>query len=181
SLPDEDVPTEEFKIYSNPLFDNDEINFDKLDPHCFNVESDLIESLLNRNTLIDSFPKIDFLLKEFSGELAHINPEIKEADFDFEEEIHLIKNLLYDNSSPRPPEAFNAEITETIIESISSSLIPIQDNESQQEEIDIATNMDVLPPGFDDYNPGEIDVDNPIPRSKNELSDFYQDDPSFPR
>nr|GEV65749.1 hypothetical protein [Tanacetum cinerariifolium] len=41
--------------------------------------------------------------------------------------------------------------------------------------------MDVLPPGFDDYDPGEIDVDNPIPRSENKLSDFYQDDPSFPR
>nr|GFC67342.1 hypothetical protein [Tanacetum cinerariifolium] len=35
SLPDEDVPTEEFKIYSNPLCDEDEINSDKIDPHCF--------------------------------------------------------------------------------------------------------------------------------------------------
>nr|GEZ76239.1 hypothetical protein [Tanacetum cinerariifolium] len=43
SLPDEDVPA----IYSNPLFDEDEINSDKLDPHCFNVESDFVESLLN--------------------------------------------------------------------------------------------------------------------------------------
>nr|GFB17127.1 hypothetical protein [Tanacetum cinerariifolium] len=33
SLPDEDVPAEEFKIYSNPLCDEDEINSDKLDPH----------------------------------------------------------------------------------------------------------------------------------------------------
>nr|GFC72127.1 hypothetical protein [Tanacetum cinerariifolium] len=48
SLPDEDVPAEEFKIYSNPLFDEDEINSDKPDPHCFNVESDFVESLLNR-------------------------------------------------------------------------------------------------------------------------------------
>nr|GEY87885.1 hypothetical protein [Tanacetum cinerariifolium] len=47
SLPDEDVPAEEFKIYSNSLFDEDEINSDKLDPHCFNVESDFVESLLN--------------------------------------------------------------------------------------------------------------------------------------
>nr|GEW05234.1 hypothetical protein [Tanacetum cinerariifolium] len=29
SLPDEDVPTEEFKIYLNPLCDEDKINFDK--------------------------------------------------------------------------------------------------------------------------------------------------------
>nr|GFB94309.1 hypothetical protein [Tanacetum cinerariifolium] len=47
SLPDEDVPAEEFKIYSNSFFDEDEINSDKLNPHCFNVESDFVESLLN--------------------------------------------------------------------------------------------------------------------------------------
>nr|GFA01453.1 hypothetical protein [Tanacetum cinerariifolium] len=47
SLSDEDVPAEEFKFYLNPLFDEDEINSDKADPHCFNVESDFVESLLN--------------------------------------------------------------------------------------------------------------------------------------
>nr|GEY75988.1 hypothetical protein [Tanacetum cinerariifolium] len=127
SLPDEDVPTEEFKVYSNPLFDDGEINSDEIDPHCFNDEYDLIEYLLNRDTLIDSSPKFDFLLNEFSGELAHINPilpEIKEADFDLEEEIHFVENLLYDNSSPRPPKELNAEIADTIIESLSPSPIP---------------------------------------------------------
>nr|GEW05548.1 hypothetical protein [Tanacetum cinerariifolium]GEW56497.1 hypothetical protein [Tanacetum cinerariifolium] len=74
SLPEEDVSTENFKVYSNPLFDDGEISYDEIDSHCFNVESDLIESLLNRDTLIDSSPKFDFLLKEFSGELTHINP-----------------------------------------------------------------------------------------------------------
>nr|GFC74607.1 hypothetical protein [Tanacetum cinerariifolium] len=68
SLSNEDVPIEEFKVYSNPLFDDEEINYDKLDLHCFNVESDFIESLPNRNTLIDSSLKFDFL-KEFSGAL----------------------------------------------------------------------------------------------------------------
>nr|GFA67672.1 hypothetical protein [Tanacetum cinerariifolium] len=37
SLPDEDVPAEDFKIYLNPLCDEDEINSDKLNPHCFNI------------------------------------------------------------------------------------------------------------------------------------------------
>nr|GEW31002.1 hypothetical protein [Tanacetum cinerariifolium] len=89
SLPDKDVPAEEFKIYSNPLFEEDEINSDKLDPHCFNIESDFVESLLNRDTFIDSSSKFDF-----SGELAHVNPEILKSDFDFEEEIRFIENLL---------------------------------------------------------------------------------------
>nr|GEV82529.1 hypothetical protein [Tanacetum cinerariifolium] len=191
SLPDEDVPTEEFKVYSNPLFDDDEINSNKLDPQCFNVESD-------RDTLTDSSSKFDFLLKEFSGKLTHINPE--ESDFDFEEEIHLIENLLYDNSFSRPPEEHNAEEerikkeraeyisrmemmftinprprptvnTNTIVESFSTSPILLENSDSQREEIDIVTNTDeLLPPPFE--NDDKIDVED-------EASNF--DNPSFPR
>nr|GEZ48395.1 reverse transcriptase domain-containing protein [Tanacetum cinerariifolium] len=167
SLPDEDVPAEKFKIYSNPLCDEDEINSDKLDPHCFNVESVFVESLLNRDTFIDFSSKFDF-----SGKPAHIKPEIPKSDFDFEEEIRLIENFLYDNSFPRPLEELNAEIADTIIESISLLPIPVQDGNSQQEEIDIVTETnDVLPPSDDnddDYDPllGEADLflfDNSIP------------------
>nr|GEY68648.1 hypothetical protein [Tanacetum cinerariifolium] len=186
SLPKEDVPTEEFKVYSNPLLDEDEINFDKLDPHCFNVESDFVKSLLNRDTFIDSSSKFDF-----SGELAHVNPEIIESDFDFKEEIHLIESLLYDNLSSRPPKEHNAEEecikkehadyisrmemlftinphphptvnANTIIESLSSLPIPVQDGDSQREEIDIVIKTnDVLPLSVenDDDSEGEIDDD----------------------
>ncbi|GJV67917.1 hypothetical protein Tco_1483426 [Tanacetum coccineum] len=93
SFSNEDVPKENFKIFSNPLSD-EEIISTKIDPHHFNAESDLIESLLNRDTLIISSPKFDSLLEEFSGELAHINlipPGINEADFDPEEEIRLVE------------------------------------------------------------------------------------------
>ncbi|GJW74741.1 hypothetical protein Tco_0134111 [Tanacetum coccineum] len=107
---DEDVPKENFKIYLNPLFD-EEIISTKIDPHHFNVESGLIESLLNKNTVITS-PKIDFLLEEFAGELALINPippGIAETNFDPKEDIRLIKKLLYDNPSPRPPKELNSK------------------------------------------------------------------------
>nr|GEY91536.1 hypothetical protein [Tanacetum cinerariifolium] len=120
SLPDEDVPAEEFKIYSNLLFDEDEINSDKLDPHCFNVKSDFVESLLNRDTFIDFSSKLDF-----SGELAHIKPKIPKSDFDFEEEIRLIENLVYDNSFPRPSKELNAEIADTIIKMVYPSEIEV--------------------------------------------------------
>nr|GFA63306.1 hypothetical protein [Tanacetum cinerariifolium] len=184
SLPEEDFPVEEFKVYSNPLFNEDEINSDKLDPHCFNVESDFVESLLNRDTFIDSSSKFDF-----SGELAHVNPEITEPDFDFEEEIHLSENLLYVNSSSQPPEEHNddeerikrehadyinrMEMLFTInsrphppvnantnVESLPSLPILVQDNDSQREEIDIVINTgDVLPPGVEnDVSDGEVDV-----------------------
>ncbi|GJW85119.1 hypothetical protein Tco_0158264 [Tanacetum coccineum] len=135
SFSDEDVPKE---IYSNPLFD-EEIISTKIDLHHFNVESDLIESLHNRDTLIISSPKFDSLLEEFSSELAHIDlipPGINEADFDPEEDIHLVEKLLYDNSSPRPLKEFNSEYSDAIIESFSPSPIPVEDIDSLMEEID---------------------------------------------
>nr|GFA60300.1 hypothetical protein [Tanacetum cinerariifolium] len=116
-----------------------EINSDKLDPHCFNVESDFVESLLNHDTFIEFSSKFDF-----SGELAHIKPEIPKFDFDFEEEIRLIENLLYDNSFPRSPEELNAEIADTIIESIHLSPIPVQDGEA-----DLFLFDNSIPPGIE--------------------------------
>nr|GEV25083.1 hypothetical protein [Tanacetum cinerariifolium] len=178
SLPDEDVPAEEFKIYSNPLCDEDEINSDKLESHCFNVEFNFVESLLNRDTFIDFSSKFDF-----SGELAHIKLEIPKSDFDFEEEIRLIENLLYDNSFPRPPEELNAKIADTIIESIPLLPIPVLDGNSQQEEIDIVTETDdVLPQSVenndddssDDPLLGEADLflsDNSIPSGIENVAD----------
>ncbi|GKF23321.1 hypothetical protein Tco_0075643, partial [Tanacetum coccineum] len=50
-----------------------------------NVESELIESLINRDTSFDNSSKIDPIFEEFAGELAHIAPippGIVEADFD---------------------------------------------------------------------------------------------------
>ncbi|GJZ43685.1 hypothetical protein Tco_0590940 [Tanacetum coccineum] len=157
SLYDEDVPEENFKIYSNPLFD-EEIISTKIDPHHFNVESDLIESFLNRDISIVSSPKFDSLIEEFSGELAHIDlisPEIDEADFDPEEEIRLVEKLLYDNSFPRPPKKFNSENSDVVIKSFSPSPIPIDGNDSLMEEIDIfLAPDDSIPPGIenDDYD-----------------------------
>ncbi|GKD13046.1 hypothetical protein Tco_1197453, partial [Tanacetum coccineum] len=157
SFYDEDVLKENFKIFSNPLSD-EEIISTKIDPHHLNDESDLIESLLNQGTLIISSPKFNSLLEEFSGELAQIDlipPGINEADFDPEEEIRLVEKLLYDNSSPRPPEEFNSENSDAIIDSFSPSPIPVEDSDSLMEEIDlILTPDDSMPPSIenDDYD-----------------------------
>nr|GEX43299.1 hypothetical protein [Tanacetum cinerariifolium] len=115
-------------------------------------------------------------------------PEIPKFDFDFEEEICLIENLLYDNSFPRPPKELNAEIVDTIIESIPLLPIPVQDGNSQQEEIDIVTSSDdVLPPSVendDDYDPllGEADLflsDNSIPLGIENMADDPEGDVRF--
>ncbi|GKA90694.1 putative ribonuclease H-like domain-containing protein [Tanacetum coccineum] len=146
-----------FQNYWNLLLD-EEIISTKIDPHHFNAESDLIESLLNRDTSIVSSPKFDSLLEEFSGELAHIDlisPEIDEADFDPEEEIRLVEKLLYDNSSPRPPKELNSENSDAVIESFSPSPIPVEDSDSLMEEIDIfLAPDDSIPPSIenDDYD-----------------------------
>nr|GEV33626.1 hypothetical protein [Tanacetum cinerariifolium] len=85
SLSNEDVSMENFNIYSNPLFNDEEIISNKIDLHYFNVEFNLIESLPNRDTLFDSSPIFDYH-EEFSGDLmptsiineGHIKREHKE-------------------------------------------------------------------------------------------------------
>ncbi|GKB60815.1 hypothetical protein Tco_0917001, partial [Tanacetum coccineum] len=55
------------------------------DNNCVNVESDFVESLINRDTLIVHSSKINPILEEFAGEFAHIAlipPGIVAADFD---------------------------------------------------------------------------------------------------
>nr|GEV14591.1 hypothetical protein [Tanacetum cinerariifolium] len=133
SCSDEDVPE---KISSNPLFEEEIISM-KIDQHHHNVESDLIESLLNHDSfIIPSSLKIDSLLDEFA-------------------EIRLTKRLLYDNSSPRPPKEFVSESSNADIEYFSPSPIPIKDSDSFMKEIDLSFTLeDPMPPGIeeDDYD-----------------------------
>nr|GEZ05945.1 hypothetical protein [Tanacetum cinerariifolium] len=150
---EDDVPIEESKVHSNPLFDDDEINSDELESH---VES-------NSN---------------------HDEQRIRREHAEY---ISRIEMLFTINPNPRP--TMNAN---TIVESIPSSLIPVQDNDSQREEIDIVTNTnELLPPGFENDDSDrevvvveELHVDNSISNSANELSDNEAsdfDNPSVPR
>nr|GEW08935.1 hypothetical protein [Tanacetum cinerariifolium] len=124
------------KIYSNPLFDEEIISI-KIDLHHFNVESNLIESLLNQDSsIISSSLKIDSLLDEFAGELIlfkAIPSRIDETDCDPKEEIRLIEKLLYDNSSPPPPEEFISKNSEYAIKSFFPSPILVEDNDYDSE------------------------------------------------
>ncbi|GJW94945.1 hypothetical protein Tco_0174617 [Tanacetum coccineum] len=111
---------------------------------------DSVQSLLNRaNSII-------FLIEEFTGKLAPIDPippGIVEAYP--EEDIRLIENLLNDKSFPHSPKELNSEIPDAIIESFSPSPIPVEDSDSLMEEIDIfLAPDDSIPPGIenDDYD-----------------------------
>nr|GEU82992.1 reverse transcriptase domain-containing protein [Tanacetum cinerariifolium] len=170
-----DVSIDESKVHSNPLFDNDEIN----------SETNFVESLSNHDALIDSSQKFDHL-KEISKPLMPIH--IAEEERTRREHAEYISRMeMLFTINPRPHPMMNANM---IVESIPSSFILVQDNDSQREEIDIVTKTDeLLPPGFEnDDSEGEIDVfeelhvsisnhENEL--SDNEASDF--DNTSFPR
>nr|GFB55874.1 hypothetical protein [Tanacetum cinerariifolium] len=187
SLSDADISE---KIFSNPLFE-EEIISTKIDLHHFNAESDLIESLLNRDSsIISSSSKIDSLLDEFASELTllkSIPSGIDETDCDPEDEIRFTRRLFYDNSSPHPPEEFVSENSNTKIESFSPSPIPIEVIDSFMEEIDLSFNPDdPMPPSIeddDDDSKRDILILKDLPSNyslslpKNES--FHFDIPSF--
>nr|GFC05261.1 hypothetical protein [Tanacetum cinerariifolium] len=99
-----------------------------------------MESLRTHDSSLPISSKIDSLLDEFAGELTllkSIPPGIDEADCDFEEDICLIKKLLYDNSSPRPPKEFVPTNSDAAIKSFSPSPILVKDSDSLMEEMDL--------------------------------------------
>ncbi|GKE79207.1 hypothetical protein Tco_1545327, partial [Tanacetum coccineum] len=160
-VPDcDDSQTSNFSTFSNPLFDdstssddessheeviNEEIISSEFNPihnedldstpknDRFNTESYLHESLLNRDTLMASSPKIDSLLDEFA-------------------------------------EYFHANLN-TIIESLPTFPIPIQDSDS----LIFPGPDDSIPPGIksDDYNSDGDDNSTSLP----EFDSFHVDYP----
>nr|GEZ11934.1 hypothetical protein [Tanacetum cinerariifolium] len=134
---------------------------------------------------------IDSLLDEFAGELTllkSIPPGIDETNCHPENEIHLSQRLLYDNSSPHPPEEFISENSYAEIESFSRSLIPIEDSDYLMEEINLTFTLDdPMPPGIEEDDDESRDIlireellDNySLPPPENES--FHFDIPSFSR
>nr|GEW72515.1 hypothetical protein [Tanacetum cinerariifolium] len=161
SLSEEEVPIEEFKVYLNPLFDDEEINSDKIDPHQFNSESEFVESLSNHDTLDESSSKYDYL-EEFSGAFMPTcvadEERIKKENAKYISHMQMLFTI---NPCPRPMENSNS-----IIETFPSSPIPVQDGDSQREEINIFTKL-------------LIDVSIPLPKNESSNS-YHQDNPLFP-
>nr|GEZ34963.1 reverse transcriptase domain-containing protein [Tanacetum cinerariifolium] len=167
-----------FTTFSNPLFDNDENNSDELESH---VESNFVESKSNHDTV--EFDNLD----EFSGPLIPIH--IAEEEIIRREYVNYINRMeMLFTINPRPHPMMNANMN---VESLPSLPIPVQDNDSQREEINIVTNTnDVLPPCVEnDDSDREVDaiddlrIDNSILNSEHEFSEseeFDFDSPSVP-
>nr|GEV04844.1 integrase, catalytic region, zinc finger, CCHC-type, peptidase aspartic, catalytic [Tanacetum cinerariifolium] len=137
-----DVPAcDDFNTSSNILFDAD-YDFSSSDDESFSDED--ISKKIYSNPLFDE---------------EIISIKIDPHHFNADEEIRLVKRLLYDNSSPRPPEEYDSENSIAAIESFSPSPIPVEDNDPLIEEIDLFLASDrSIPPGIDnDYSDSERD------------------------
>nr|GFC27326.1 hypothetical protein [Tanacetum cinerariifolium] len=90
SLFEEDVPIEQSKYYSNPLFDDDEINSDELESH--------VEALHVDNSISNSANELsDNVASDFDNpSVPRPPPEPPDAEFDFEldagDEISVVMN-----------------------------------------------------------------------------------------
>nr|GEU40251.1 zinc finger, CCHC-type, retrotransposon Gag domain protein [Tanacetum cinerariifolium] len=131
----ENIPKE---IYSNPLFDEEIISM-KIDPHHFNAESDLIESLLNQDSsIISSSLKIDSLLDDDS----------------FMEEIDL--TLTPDDSMPLGIDDYDYESERDILileELPSNDSLSLSENESLHFDIPSSPRPPAKPPDNDEIEP----------------------------
>nr|GFC44595.1 hypothetical protein [Tanacetum cinerariifolium] len=122
-----------------------------------NFDNSLAEFTTFSNILFDAkyeSDSSDDQSYEFAGELTllkSIPSGVDETDCDFEEDIHLIENSLYDNSSPRPPEEFVFVNSDAAIESFSPSSILVKYNDSIMKEIDLFCTPDYpMPSGIVD-------------------------------
>nr|GFD09117.1 hypothetical protein [Tanacetum cinerariifolium] len=115
------------------------------------------------SSIISSSSKINSLLDEFVGELTLLKSiplGIDKTDCHPKNEIRLTERLLYDNSSPRPPEDFIYENYNANFESFSSSPILVEDSDSRMEEINLTfTPNNPIPPGIEeDDDDSERDI-----------------------
>nr|GFB15520.1 hypothetical protein [Tanacetum cinerariifolium] len=133
------TPSGEKKIVSKPLSEEEIIH---------------MESLRIHDSSLSISSKIDSLLDEFAGELTllkSITLGIDETNCDFEEDIRIIEKLLYDNSSPHPPEEFVSTNSDAASESFSPFPILVKDSDSLMDEIDVFCTPDYpMPPGIMD-------------------------------
>nr|GFA09730.1 hypothetical protein [Tanacetum cinerariifolium] len=138
-----DMPVcEEFTTFSNILFDSD-YDFYSSDHQSFSDE-DLPKEIYSN-------PLYDEEIIPMKIDQHHYNAEIDETDCYPEEETNFTKRLLYDNSSPRLPEEFVSDNSDTEIESFSPSPILLEDSGSLMKEIDLSFTLNYpMPLGIED-------------------------------
>nr|GEV12659.1 hypothetical protein [Tanacetum cinerariifolium] len=132
-----------FTTFSNVLF-NAEYDFDSGANQSFSDE-DFLKRIYSNPLFDEEIIPIDSLFDEFVDELTFLKSipsGIDKTDCYPKEDIHLVEILLYDNSSPRPPEEIVSDNSNADIESFSPSSILNEDSDSHMEEIDLPFTLD---------------------------------------
>ncbi|GKD53605.1 hypothetical protein Tco_1286992 [Tanacetum coccineum] len=144
----------------------------------YDPEGDVIflENLLSddttHNTSITFSPRSDPLHHEFSGELITLPSRIAR---EYEEYLSRM-TLLCEISSSRSQENVHANPS-SIIESLPVSLIPVEDSDPVQEEIDIfLVPYDLIPPGVENDDSEDEDNSTFLPENESSIRE-----PSSPR
>ncbi|GKE44387.1 hypothetical protein Tco_1471671, partial [Tanacetum coccineum] len=141
------------------------------DDASYNLASEVISDHEpeQNESLITFSPRNDLLHHEFAGELLTLPSR---NDREFGEYLSLM-TVLCEISTSRSQENVHANQS-LVIESLSISPIPVEDNEPAQEEIDIfLIPDDLIPTGVE--NDDSEDEDNELPNLD------HQDEPSIPR
>ncbi|GJT98838.1 reverse transcriptase domain-containing protein [Tanacetum coccineum] len=139
-------------------------------------DHELKQNESDHNTSISFSPRSDPLHHELAGEIITLHSRIAREH----EEYLSLMTLLCEILTSRLSENVHAN-PRSIIESVSVSLIPIEDSDPVQEEIDIfLVPDDLIPPGVE--NDDSEDKDNSTFLSDHESPNLdHQDNPSSPR
>ncbi|GKB62617.1 hypothetical protein Tco_0918803 [Tanacetum coccineum] len=180
------------------------------DNNCVNVESDFVESLINRDTSIVYSSKIDPILEEFADELAHIAPippgivaadpddDTSSDDDDFEDVEYV--SLEEENDVDQEEKEFDLEdilqIQDVIlrekllnvhrlisnIESLKDNPIPIMDSDSSITSLSFSDNSLPEFESFSDHSE-ETRSGSTTTHANYSLPEFesFHFDPSFSR
>ncbi|GJW98507.1 hypothetical protein Tco_0180315 [Tanacetum coccineum] len=179
-------------------------------PNCnnnrVNVESELVESLINRDTSFDNSSKIDLIFEEFAGELAHIAPippgiveanpndDTSSDDDDFEDIEYVSLEEVNDEKEFDLEDIFQIQdviLREKLlnvhrlisnIESLKDNPIPIIDSDSSDISLSYSNNS---LPEFESFSDDteETRSGSTTTHANYSLSEFesFHFDPSIPR
>ncbi|GJX92457.1 reverse transcriptase domain-containing protein [Tanacetum coccineum] len=183
------VHEENFQVYSNPLFEfDDDFNSSNENP----LFNEMVEDVENENSNVSNYDEPILLNTPLSNKVECSDPEddvdeinaflamkvsfnFEERYYDSEGDVIFLENLLSDDITHNldPEENVHAN-SSSIIESLPVSLIPVEDSDPVQEDIDIFLVPDDLIPLSVD-NVDSEDEDNELPNLD------HQDNPSSPR
>nr|GFC47970.1 hypothetical protein [Tanacetum cinerariifolium] len=183
AVEDEFTSSQFLKSYLDP--EGDMLLFEAFlnDDHSFDFKTK--SSSTSLNSLLEETNTFDNSLPEFTT----FSNVLFDAEYESDSNIRLIEKLLYDNSSPRPPEEFVSANSDAKIKSFSPSPILVKDSDSLMEEIDLFCNSDYpMSSGIEDKD-YDSERDILIPKdlpSNNTLSfaekeSFHFDIPPFSR